>query len=115
MTKEVSPCVRPLDQCPTYEQDEPGIAVFRWVLEKGEIDDLTMGFVTLEGPIHKTPGAHDEWDQVYLVFAGGGTVHLDDKTVEAVAPAAVVIPRGVRHSIEVPAGEKIQYVFVNKF
>ena len=114
MQKPVAPTVRELDQCEPYEQEEPGIASFRWVLQQGEIPGLCAGFVTLEGPIHKTKGAHDDWDQMYLIFAGTGTLHLAGESYRITKPAAVIIPRGTEHSVELSQGETIQYVYVNR-
>jgi mannose-6-phosphate isomerase-like protein (cupin superfamily) len=85
------------------------------VLAPGEIADLSMGLVSLEGPVHKTPGTHEEWDQVYLIFSGRATIHLGDRKVRVTEPSAVIIPRGTKHSVEVAAGEKIRYVYVNKW
>ena len=115
MSDKLTPCVRPLSQCEPYEQDEPGISSFRTVSPENEIPSLCMGYVTLEGPIVKTPGTHDEWDQVYLVLAGTATVHLNDQSFRITEPSAVMIPHGTMHSVELKAGEKIQYVYVNRW
>ena len=107
--------VRLFEQCESYTQHEPGLASFRWILKQGEIPEVCMGLVSLEGPIHKTPGVHQEWDQVYLVFSGTGMVHLDNRSERIASPSAVIIPAGTRHSIELQRGEKIEYVYVNKW
>jgi hypothetical protein len=62
------PRITPFDQGEPYAQAEPPGASFRWLLKQGEVAGLCMGLVTLEGPIHKTPASHGEWDQVYLIF-----------------------------------------------
>jgi len=115
MVRRLFPQVRVFNECDPYEQNEPGTASFRWILKNNEIPDLCMGLVTMEGPIHKTPGTHEDWDQVYLVFCGSATIHLDDKAHRVTGPSAVIIPRGVLHSVELKPGEKIQYVYVNRW
>ena len=114
MSQRLSPGVRPFSALEPYEQDEPGIAFFHWVLKENEIPQTCMGHVTMEGPIHKTPGVHDEFDQVYLVYSGSGTIHLGDKSVRITEPSAVVIPHGTEHSMQLQEGERIRYVFVNR-
>lgn len=107
--------IRPFSQLIKYDQDEPGEATFHWVLENNEIPDVCMGLVTLKGPIHKTPATHDEFDQVYLVFSGTATVHLDDRDIRITEPSAVIIPAGTHHSVELQLDETLQYVFVNRW
>ena len=114
MTSELKPEVRPFSQLESYVQEEPGIAAFHWVLQDNEIPETCMGHVALEGPIHKTPGTHDDFDQVYLVYSGTGTIHLGDRSQRITEPSAIVIPHGTQHSVELAAGEKIRYVFVNR-
>lgn len=36
----MQPHIRPFNQLKQYDQDEPGKAIFRWVLEKDEIPDV---------------------------------------------------------------------------
>lgn len=72
-----------------------------------------MGLVTIEGPIHKTPATHDDFDQVYLVFSGTATIHLDDQAIRITEPSAVVIPAGTHHSVKLQPNETLQYIFVN--
>lgn len=98
-----------------YEQEEPGIAKFAWLVKDGEIDGICMGLVTLEGPIVKTPAAHDTWDQVYLVMEGTATIHLGGKSTKIEGPTVVVIPRNTNHSMECKAGERVRYVFINEY
>ncbi len=112
--EKLLPQVRLFSRLEPYEQQEPGISFFQWVLKKDEIPGTCMGHVTLEGPIHKTLGTHEDFDQVYLIYSGTGTVHLGDTSIRITEPAAVIIPRGTNHSVQLQAGEKIKYVFVNR-
>lgn len=114
MSSSLKPEVRPFSSLESYEQEEPGIASFHWVLKENEIPQTCIGHVSLEGPIHKTPGVHEEFDQVYVVLSGTGTVHLEDRSIKITEPSAIIIPSNTKHSMELRAGEKIQYVFFNK-
>ena len=108
-----TPSFTPFDLCEAYSQDDaPGLS-FRKVLPEGVIADVDMGLVTAEGPTHKFAGRHD-WDQVYLVFRGRGYVHLAGQRIRIDRPGIVLIPKGTEHSIEVDAGETMQYVYVNR-
>ena len=107
------PGFRPFDDCDRYTQEDAAGLAFRKVLPEGIIPHVDMGLVTAEGPTHKFPGTHDTFDQVYLVFRGKGYVHLTGQGIRIDRPGIVVIPHGTEHSIQVDAGEVMQYVYVN--
>lgn len=107
--------VRPFCQLEPYDQPEPGDAKFHWVLKRDEIPGLQMGLVELKGPIHKTPAAHDGFNQAYLIQSGSGVIHLGEESHRIDGPALVVIPRDTHHSVELRAGEQLRYVFVNQY
>ena len=115
MSTQPTAMIRPFSEGTPYTQDEPPGATFAWLLEQDEVPGLAMGLVKLEGPIHKTPAAHSEWEQVYLIFSGSGTVHLGEQSRDVRGPAVVVIPKHTRHSVQLEAGETMQYVFVNQY
>ena len=115
LESRLRPFVRTFDQARGYEQDEPGKADFSYVLEHDEIPGLCMGRVVLEGPIHKTPAAHDSWHQAYLILNGTGTVHLAGAARRLDGPALVVIPVGTMHSVELGEGERLEYVYINQY
>jgi len=101
------------EQCDSYTQEDAAGLFFRKVLPEGIVPDVDMGLVTGHGPTHKFAGAH-AWDQVYLVFAGKGYIHLAGQRIRIDRPGIVVIPKGTQHSMEVDAGEVMQYVYVNR-
>lgn len=111
----VKPFVRPAAQWEPYTQAEPAGAAFVRVINRDEIPGLMIGRVTLTGPIHKTPATHTECDQVYFVLSGQGVVHLAGKTHPLNGSAAVAIPRHTHHSVEVAAGETLQYIYINQY
>ena len=104
---------RPFDETEAYTQEDAAGLAFRKVLPAGIVPDVDMGLVTLMGPTHKWPGTHP-WDQVYLVFRGTGWVHLAQERILIERPGIVVIPAGTLHSMEVAAGEVMEYVYVNR-
>ena len=114
MSVEASAVIRAFDQCEPYTQDEPGKASFRWAVKKNEVPGLQIGLVNLEGPIYKTPAAHEDFDQVYVVYAGSGIIHLGDRHQRVDGSTVVIIPRNTMHSIELKQGEKMEYAFINQ-
>lgn len=108
------PIIRPFDQAAPYEQHEPGDAQFNRLLAAGEFPGIVSGRVRLNGPIHKTAASHDTWDQIYVVLAGSALLHLGETSAPVSGPTIVTIPRGTRHSVELKAGESIDYIYVNQ-
>lgn len=115
MTDSPVPFIRHLSEANPYEQEEPGEAFFHTMVVEDEIPGLSAGHVTLEGPIHKTPAIHTEWHQAYFIYSGSGVIHLGQKTCEVEAPVMVSIPKNTRHSVEVPAGESLKYLYINQW
>lgn len=113
--KPYTPLIRKFEEAEPYEQDEPGEAKFNWLIKEGEFPGISSGRVRLKGPIHKTPATHDTWDQAYIILKGRAIVHLEDKKLPVIDQSIVLIPRGTYHSVEVKAGEEIEYVFINQY
>ena len=114
MSATQTPFVRPISEWEPYTQGEkPGIDFLR-ILNTDEVRGLTLGQVTLTGPVHKMPATHDEWEQVYLILEGTGTVHLGSDSQKVSGPAVVVIPKHTLHSVQLQAGEKLKYVYINQ-
>ena len=109
----MKPYFRPFEECDAYTQDDAAGLSFRKVLPEGIVPDMDMGLVTAQGPTHKFAGSHP-FDQTYLVFRGKGYIHLSGERIRIEKPGIVVIPHGTEHSMEVDAGEPMQYVYVNR-
>ena len=107
--------IRAFADAQTYTQDEPGQARFALLLPKDAVPGLQIGLVELVGPIHKTPAAHDTWEQVYLILEGSGTIHLSGRAERVEGEAMVVIPKNTMHSVELREGEHIRYVYINQY
>jgi len=110
----IKPYFKPFEQTDSYTQDDAEGLSFRKVLPEGIIPDVDMGLVTAAGPLHKFPGSHEDFDQVYLVFEGTGYIHLANEKIRIDKPGIIVIPRGTEHSMEVDGGKVMQYIYVNR-
>lgn len=115
MSDKVECLIRRFEDAQRYEQEEPGDALFNWLLEEDEIPGLQIGRVRLRGPIHKTVAAHTEMHQVYLILNGCATIHLGAETQTVSGPTVVVIPKNTDHSVQVADGNSVEYVFVNQY
>ena len=115
MADQPAPFIRHYRDAEPYEQEEPGEAYFRMMMNKDEIPGLQVGHVELKGPIHKTPGAHDEWHQAYFIYAGSGIIHLGETTEAVEAPTMIAIPKDTHHSVEVPEGAEMRYIYINQW
>jgi mannose-6-phosphate isomerase-like protein (cupin superfamily) len=109
-----NPYFQPFEETGAYTQDDAEGLFFRKVLPEGIIPDVDMGLVTAHGPVHKFPGIHKDFDQVYLIFEGKGFVHLGREKIRIDKPGIVVIPRGTEHSMEVDADQVMKYIYVNR-
>ncbi len=56
------------------------------------------------------PHAHADYDEVYYVLSGSGTITLDQQTHSVGPGSAVVIPAGVPHSLEANPGEVLEFI-----
>jgi mannose-6-phosphate isomerase-like protein (cupin superfamily) len=107
------PYFKSFTACDSYTQEDAAGLFFKKVLPEGIIADVDMGMITAHGPTHKLPGTHD-WEQVYLIFRGKGYIHLAGEKIRIDQPGIVVIPKGTQHSMQVDAGEIMEYVYVNR-
>jgi mannose-6-phosphate isomerase-like protein (cupin superfamily) len=53
---------------------------------------------------------HTGYDEIYYVLSGTGMVTLDGNTSPLRPGSVVVIPAGVRHSLEAAKGEELEFV-----
>jgi mannose-6-phosphate isomerase-like protein (cupin superfamily) len=66
--------------------------------------------VHVAGTRQLPPFFHTGYDEVYFVLSGTGTVTLDGTTSPLRPGSVVVIPAGVRHSLEASKGEELEFV-----
>lgn len=115
MSSKAQPLFRTFAQAKPYEQNEPGEAKFNWLIEKNELPGMCVGRVRLVGPIHKTPTAHEELEQAYIILSGSGTIHLGDQHHHVSEPGVVIIPKNTLHSVELTQGQSLEYLFINQY
>ena len=112
---EVEPFFMAFEDCEPYTQEDAEGLSFNKVLPYGLLANVDIGLVTGQGPTHKFPGVHTDWDQCYVVFKGAGYVFLNDKKIRIDRPGVVYIPIGTKHSIEIDEGQTMQYIYINRF
>ena len=109
------PYVQKFDELPYYEQDSGTNITYQFVVKPGAMGLLSAGRVRLTGPTRKATDAHPDWDQIYLVFKGSGTVLVAGEE-HRVGPGHVVrVPRNTAHGVRLAEGESLEYVYVNAF
>jgi mannose-6-phosphate isomerase-like protein (cupin superfamily) len=57
-----------------------------------------------------TPHVHADYDEVYYVLSGSGTITLERATHPLRPGSVAVIPAGVAHSLEAGRGEELEFV-----
>lgn len=107
--------VIPFADCPYYDQEKEGDIKYQTLLPKGELGTLGMGYVQMDGPAKSIYNEHTEWEQVYLVISGSGTIILNDVEHHVKAPSIVKIPIGTKHGVRLAENEKLTYIYVNSF
>lgn len=53
---------------------------------------------------------HLEYDEVYYVLSGSGTITLGEERHELRPGAVVVIPRGLDHDLQARPGEELEFI-----
>lgn len=102
-------------EIPTYSDAASQNQICRNILPSGVVPGLVVGYDTIEGPGRNGLGCHAEWDQVFVVLQGAGLLHLGDERIRLEAPCIVLIPANTNHDVEVAPGERIEYVYINKW
>jgi mannose-6-phosphate isomerase-like protein (cupin superfamily) len=105
----------PFADCPYYDQEKEGDIKYQMLLPKGELGKLGIGYVQMDGPARSIYNEHTEWEQVYLVLSGSGTIILDDVEQYVEAPCIVKIPVGTRHGVRLGRNDTLTYIYVNSF
>lgn len=110
-----TPHVQKLDDLPFYEQDSGANITYQFVVRPGEMGLLSAGRVRLKGPTRKSTDSHPDWDQLYIILKGSGTVLVAGEE-HPVGPGHVVrVPRHTDHGVRLAEGESLEYVYVNAF
>ncbi|HEX9117890.1 MAG TPA: cupin domain-containing protein [Anaerolineae bacterium] len=102
------------EEIPTYSDPGSQGQTCRDILPNGVVDRLSMGYNIIEGPGHVGRN-HHTWDQIFVVIAGHGVLEMGDERVPLQPETIVLIPAYTDHDTFVDPGERIEYVYVNKF
>lgn len=107
--------VQHLETLEHYEQDSGANITYQFLVKPGTMGLLSAGRICMQGPTTKADDVHAEWDQVYLVLSGSGTVLVGDSDYP-IGPGSVVrIPKGTRHGVALKENERIEYCYFNAF
>ena len=100
---------RHLDESPRHLR---GGQVSYLLLTEGDADSHNLAITWVEGEPESEQGrhAHDHAEQVYVVVAGKGLMHVAGEEKEVGPGTLVFVPKGALHSIRNLGTEKLVYV-----
>lgn len=110
MTSEL---LRRFTDCEFYQ--EAGRNAYYKIIPQGTMGDVAAGYVVVEGPETTPANAHTEWEQAYFIIGGSGTLVLDGRRERVEAGIVARIPLETEHYVEVAEGERLEYIYVNRF
>lgn len=105
--------VRKFTDCEFYR--EGGRNAYYKIIPQGTMGNVAAGYVVVEGPETTPANAHTDWEQAYLVVGGSGTLYLDGAPQRVEAGMVARIPLETEHYVEVAEGERLEYIYVNRF
>ncbi|HUS83020.1 MAG TPA: cupin domain-containing protein [Dehalococcoidia bacterium] len=82
------------------------------LLTEGQADSHNLAITWVEGEPESEQGrhAHHDAEQVYVIVAGKGLMHVADEEKEVGPATLVFVPKGALHSIRNVGAEKLVYV-----
>jgi len=105
--------LRKFTDCEFYQ--EGGRNAYYKIIPRGTMGNVAAGYVVVEGPETTPANAHTDWEQAYLVIGGSGTLYLDGAPHRVEAGMVARIPLETEHYVEVAEGERLEYIYVNRF
>jgi mannose-6-phosphate isomerase-like protein (cupin superfamily) len=100
---------------PTYSDPGSQNQTCRDILPRGIVPELLVGYNILDGPGRTGLGNHPDWHQVFVAVRGRGTLIRGEDRVPIQAPCVVHIPPDTDHDVLVEPGQRIEYVYINKY
>lgn len=100
---------RRLDESPRHHR---GGQISYLLLTQGQADSHNLAITWVEGEPESEQGrhAHPESEQVYVIVAGRGLMHVAGEEKEVGPGTLVLVPKGARHSIRNLGTEKLVFV-----
>ncbi len=100
---------------PQYSDEGSQNQVCRDILPAGIVPGLVVGYDIIEGPGRNGLNSHSTWDQVFVVLQGRGTLSRGGERTLLEGPCIALIPANTAHDVEVAPGDRIEYVYINKY
>lgn len=107
--------LKQFEEIPTYSDPGSQGQTCRDVLPRGIVPDLLIGYNILEGPGRVGVGNHAGWHQVFVMVHGEGTLLWGSERLVVRAPCVVHIPPGTDHDVLVEPGQRVEYVYANRY
>jgi quercetin dioxygenase-like cupin family protein len=109
--------VKTFGECPAYgESIKSAQTVSRTLLPESYVPRVAMGTVETVGPDRVAPHRHPMLEQLFLGLAENDvTVQADDASAAFDAFSLLHIPLGSNHGVQVTAGKKLRYVWMDFF
>jgi quercetin dioxygenase-like cupin family protein len=106
-----------LDDCPTYSEDiKSEKTINRMILPEGLVPRFAMGSVETTGPDEVGEHEHPMLDQIFLGLQGCRCYCYADGEEDLLTENVMLhIPLGSRHHVEVRAGDKLAYIWMDFF
>ncbi|MFA6505853.1 MAG: cupin domain-containing protein [Treponemataceae bacterium] len=111
----MSAYLKSFDEIPSYSDPESHNQLCRDILPKGIVPGLLIGYDKIRGPGNNGTGRHENFDQVFVVLSGRGSLMRGEERIPVRAPCVVHIPRNTSHDVFVAEGDEIEYVYVNRY
>jgi mannose-6-phosphate isomerase-like protein (cupin superfamily) len=111
----MSAYLKDFDDIPTYSDPGSQNQTCRDILPRGIVPDMLVGYNILDGPGRTGLGNHPDSHQVFVVVRGQGMLLRGEERIPVQAPCVVHIPPNTDHDVLVSPGERIEYVYVNKY
>ena len=107
--------LKAFSEIPTYSDPGSQNQTCRDILPKGIVPGLLVGYDVVEGPGHNGLGNHTNWHQIFVVVQGRGDLLRGEERIPIEAPCVLHIPPNTDHDVFVAEGERIEYVYINKY
>lgn len=111
----MSAYLKNFDEIAVYSDPGSQNQTCRDIMPRGIVPGLLVGYNILEGPGQTGMGNHSDWHQVFVVVRGAGTLLRGQERIPVQAPCIIHIPPNTNHDMLVEPGQRIEYVYVNKY
>lgn len=102
--------VKNINDCPEFIAND-GCQIREWLHPKNDPVDLPYSVAMATVAIgHKSYKHKLEQTEVYIIFSGQGTMHINDEEQTVMAGEAVIIPEGAVQWIENTGDEELCFI-----